>query len=80
MCNRCNVTIDYLAHLDRALSGNPNFNGKCGENMYWILEMPQPTSYHREKKYKIYKTYSQDDGLFEVGMAETPTTDFMLRH
>ena len=38
--NRCDVTVDYLVQLNRALSGNPSFNGKCMKNIYWILEIP----------------------------------------
>ena len=38
--NRCYVTVDHLAQLNREVSGNPSFNGKCGENVHRVPEIP----------------------------------------
>ena len=55
MCNRCDATVDYLPNLNRALSGNPYFDGKCREicnefrkNHWYITAHIIESSYHRE--------------------------------
>ena len=82
--NRCYVTVDYLAQLNRALSGNLTFNGKYGENIYWTLEIP--LAYNSpfpimSMIHKIYIIYSENDDSFDIKDGrDTDTTDFMLQH